>query len=56
MNDSRSPWTNSRGPVTDAARRMGRKGRHRVESEFSLDRSVAAAEHAIEDVVCDRAC
>ena len=34
-----------------AARRMGRAGRHRVEAEFSLDRSVAAAQQAIEDVV-----
>jgi glycosyltransferase involved in cell wall biosynthesis len=34
-----------------AARRMGRAGRRRVEAEFSLDRSVAAAEQAIEDVV-----
>jgi glycosyltransferase involved in cell wall biosynthesis len=33
------------------ARRMGRAGRRRVEAEFSLDRSVAAAEQAIEDVV-----
>ena len=34
-----------------AARRMGRAARRRVEAEFSLDRSVAAAEQAIEDVV-----
>jgi glycosyltransferase involved in cell wall biosynthesis len=33
------------------ARRMGRAGRARVEAEFTLDRSVAAAERAIEDVV-----
>jgi glycosyltransferase involved in cell wall biosynthesis len=33
------------------ARRMGRAGRDRVEAEFSLKRSVAAAEQAIEDVV-----
>jgi glycosyltransferase involved in cell wall biosynthesis len=33
------------------ARRMGRAGRDRVEAEFSLHRSVAAAEQAIEDVV-----
>lgn len=33
------------------ARRMGRAGRDRVEDEFSLDRSVAAAEQAIDDVV-----
>ena len=34
-----------------AACRMGRAGRRRVEAEFSLDRSVAAAKQAIEDVV-----
>ena len=34
------------------ARRMGRAGRDRVEAEFDLDRSVAAAQRAIEDVVC----
>lgn len=34
-----------------AARRMGRAARDRVEAEFTLDRSVAAAEQAIEDVV-----
>jgi glycosyltransferase involved in cell wall biosynthesis len=33
------------------ARRMGRAGRDRVETEFSLDRSVEAAQQAIEDVV-----
>jgi glycosyltransferase involved in cell wall biosynthesis len=33
------------------AHQMGRAGRDRVEAEFSLDRSVAAAEQAIEDVV-----
>ena len=33
------------------ARRMGRAGRDRVEAEFSLDRSVEAAQRAIEDVV-----
>jgi glycosyltransferase involved in cell wall biosynthesis len=32
------------------ARRMGRAGRDRVEAEFSLDRSVEAAQRAIEDV------
>ena len=36
------------------ARRMGRAGRDRVEAEFTLDRSVAAAEQAIEDVVFGR--
>lgn len=34
-----------------AARRMGRAGRDRVVSEFSLDRSVEAAQRAFEDVV-----
>ncbi|MFE3290950.1 glycosyltransferase [Rhodococcus sp. NPDC059234] len=34
-----------------SARRMGRAGRERVESEFSLDRSVAEAERAIEELV-----
>jgi glycosyltransferase involved in cell wall biosynthesis len=34
-----------------AARRMGLAGRDRVVTEFSLDRSVAAASRAIEDVV-----
>ncbi|MCV7435351.1 glycosyltransferase [Mycolicibacterium bacteremicum] len=34
-----------------AARRMGRAGRARVEDEFSLDRSVDAAQLAFEDVV-----
>jgi glycosyltransferase involved in cell wall biosynthesis len=33
------------------ARRMGRAGRNRIEAEFSLDRSVEAAQRAIEDVV-----
>ena len=33
------------------ARRMGRAGRDRVEAEFTLDRSVVAAQQAIEDVV-----
>ena len=33
------------------ARRMGRAGRDRVEAEFNLDRSVAAAQQALEDVV-----
>jgi glycosyltransferase involved in cell wall biosynthesis len=33
------------------ARRMGRAGRHRVEAEFDLDRSVEAAQRAIEDMV-----
>jgi glycosyltransferase involved in cell wall biosynthesis len=33
------------------ARRMGAAGRHRVEAEFSLDRSVEAAQDAIEDLV-----
>jgi glycosyltransferase involved in cell wall biosynthesis len=37
-----------------AARRMGRVGRHRVEAEFSLDRSVEGAQRAIEDVVTAR--
>jgi len=36
------------------ARRMGRAGRHRVEAEFGLDRSVEAAQRAIEDVVTGR--
>lgn len=36
-------------PVT--ARRMGRAGRARTEAEFSLERSVEAAERAFEDVV-----
>jgi glycosyltransferase involved in cell wall biosynthesis len=38
----------------EAARRMGRAGRERVEAEFSLDRSVEAAERAIDDVVMGR--
>jgi glycosyltransferase involved in cell wall biosynthesis len=33
------------------ARRMGWAGRERVEAEFSLDRSVEAAQQAMEDVV-----
>jgi len=36
-------------PLT--ARRMGRAARARVEAEFDLDRSIAAAQQAIEDVV-----
>ena len=40
-------------PLT--ARRMGRAARARVEAEFDLDRSVAAAQEAIEDVVSGRA-
>jgi glycosyltransferase involved in cell wall biosynthesis len=36
------------------ARRMGQAGRDRVETEFSLDRSVEAAQRAIEDVVMGR--
>ena len=39
-----------RDPQT--ARRMGRAARARVEAEFDLDCSIAAAEQAIEDVVC----
>jgi glycosyltransferase involved in cell wall biosynthesis len=35
----------------DTARRMGRAGRRRVEAQFALDRSVEAAQYAIEDVV-----
>jgi glycosyltransferase involved in cell wall biosynthesis len=38
-----------RDPLT--ARRMGRAARARVETEFDLDRSIAAAQQAIEDVV-----
>jgi glycosyltransferase involved in cell wall biosynthesis len=38
----------------DVARRMGRAGRNRVELEFTLERSVAAAERAIEDVAYGR--
>ena len=38
----------------ETARRMGRAGRQRVEAEFSLDRTVARAEQAIEDVVTGR--
>lgn len=37
----------------DAARRMGLAGRHRVESEFSLQRSVEGAEQAIINVMGD---
>lgn len=37
-----------------AARRMGRAARARVEDEFSLDRSVEAAQRAFEDVVTGR--
>lgn len=37
-----------------AARRMGRAGRQRVEAEFGLDRSVDAAQSAIEDLVVSR--
>ena len=33
------------------ARRMGRAARDRVEAEFDLDRSIAATQQAIEDVV-----
>ncbi|MGB9307943.1 MAG: glycosyltransferase, partial [Mycobacterium sp.] len=33
------------------ARRMGRAARDRVEAEFTLDRSIAATQQAIEDVV-----
>jgi glycosyltransferase involved in cell wall biosynthesis len=42
-----------RDPQT--ARRMGRAARDRVEAEFDLDRSIAAAQQAIEDVVSGRA-
>ncbi|MGA7055735.1 MAG: glycosyltransferase [Mycobacterium sp.] len=42
-----------RDPVT--ARRMGRAARARVEAEFDLDRSIAAAQQAIEDVVSGQA-
>jgi glycosyltransferase involved in cell wall biosynthesis len=42
-----------RDPQT--ARRMGRAARARVEAEFTLDRSVAAAQQAIEDVVSGQA-
>jgi glycosyltransferase involved in cell wall biosynthesis len=38
----------------DTARRMGRSGRDRVAAEFGLDRSVAEAQGAIEDVVFGR--
>jgi glycosyltransferase involved in cell wall biosynthesis len=34
------------------ARRMGRAARARVETDFDLNRSIAAAQQAIEDVVC----
>lgn len=37
-----------------AARRMGRAGRRRVEAEFGLDRSAAAAQWAIEELVTAR--
>jgi glycosyltransferase involved in cell wall biosynthesis len=40
-------------PLT--ARRMGRAARARVEAEFDLDRSIAAAQQAIEDVVSGQA-
>ena len=40
-------------PLT--ARRMGSAARARVEAEFDLDRSIAAAQQAIEDVVSGRA-
>jgi len=40
-------------PLT--ARRMGRAARARVEAEFDLDCSIAAAQEAIEDVVSGRA-
>jgi glycosyltransferase involved in cell wall biosynthesis len=40
-------------PLT--ARRMGRAARARVEAEFDLDRSIAAAQQAIEDVVIGQA-
>jgi glycosyltransferase involved in cell wall biosynthesis len=36
------------------ALRMGRASRARVEAEFNLDRSVAAAQQAIAAVVCGR--
>jgi glycosyltransferase involved in cell wall biosynthesis len=39
---------------TELAQDMGRAGRRRVESEFTLDASVAAAEQALEDVVVAR--
>ena len=42
-----------RDPAT--ARRMGRAARARVEAEFDLDRSIAAAQQAIEDVVSGQA-
>ena len=37
------------------ARRMGRAARDRVEAEFTLDRSIAATQQAIEDVVSGQA-
>jgi glycosyltransferase involved in cell wall biosynthesis len=37
------------------ARRMGRAARDRVEAEFTLDRSLAATQQAIEDVVSGQA-
>ncbi len=42
-----------RDPLT--ARRMGRAARARVEAEFTLDRSTAATQQAIEDVVSGQA-
>jgi glycosyltransferase involved in cell wall biosynthesis len=39
---------------TELAQDMGRAGRRRVECEFTLDASVAAAEQALEDVVVVR--
>ena len=38
----------------DVAHQFGLAGRRRVESEFDLDRSIAAAERALEDVVYGR--
>lgn len=38
----------------DVARRFGLAGRRRVESDFDLDRSIVAAERALEDVVYGR--
>ncbi|WP_395309796.1 glycosyltransferase [Mycobacterium sp. AMU20-3851] len=38
----------------EAARRMGLAGRRRVEAEFGLDRSVEAAQRAIEDLITVR--
>jgi glycosyltransferase involved in cell wall biosynthesis len=42
-----------RDPQT--ARRMGRAARARIEAEFTLDRSIAATQQAIEDVVSGQA-